>query len=213
MLRPCRHHWGATLILLPLLTPPKASSTDNGAHLDTHIPAPGWLQLQPGLEQKQSPLSKWALVCWGLGSSGGDRQRVLVPGPQSPVELCLSQEGDTALHDATRLSRYKIIKTLILHGADMMAMNEVSVWGQHRGHLLPHHVAPPCAQPLSAHPYRLARPRQTWCSSGRWTHARHWRPRSSHRGSWKSLHDGTRQGPGAGLSSKEQDPDKACLCQ
>lgn len=60
--------------------------------------------------------------CWGPA---------LVPGPQSPVKLCLSQEGDTALHDATRLSRYKIIKTLILYGADMMAKNEVSVWGQH----------------------------------------------------------------------------------
>ncbi|XP_009697081.1 PREDICTED: ankyrin repeat domain-containing protein 2, partial [Cariama cristata] len=34
------------------------------------------------------------------------------------------REGDTALHDATRLSRYKIIKMLILHGADMMAKNE-----------------------------------------------------------------------------------------
>uniref|UniRef100_A0A8C3QNA2 Ankyrin repeat domain 2 n=1 Tax=Cyanoderma ruficeps TaxID=181631 RepID=A0A8C3QNA2_9PASS len=34
------------------------------------------------------------------------------------------REGDTALHDATRLSRYKIIKTLILHGADMMTKNE-----------------------------------------------------------------------------------------
>ncbi|XP_016155051.1 PREDICTED: ankyrin repeat domain-containing protein 2 isoform X1 [Ficedula albicollis] len=123
------------------------------------------------------------------------------------------REGDTALHDATRLSRYKIIKTLILHGADMMAKNEVSVWGQHRGHLLPHDVVPPCAQPLSAHSCRLARPRLTWCSSGRWTHARHWRPRNSHRGKWRSLHDGTRQGPGAGLSSKELNPDKTFLCQ
>uniref|UniRef100_A0A8C9FRW9 Ankyrin repeat domain 2 n=1 Tax=Pavo cristatus TaxID=9049 RepID=A0A8C9FRW9_PAVCR len=39
------------------------------------------------------------------------------------ARLHLLQEGDTALHDATRLSRYKIIKMLILHGADMMARN------------------------------------------------------------------------------------------
>lgn len=85
----------------------------------------------------------WRLACWGLRSSAGDKQKVLVPGPHCPVKLCLSQEGDTALHDATRLSRYKIIKTLILHGADMMAKNEVSVWGQHRGHFLP-----PCCTTL-----------------------------------------------------------------
>lgn len=42
------------------------------------------------------------------------------------ARLHLLQEGDTALHDATRLSRYKIIKMLILHGADMMARNLVS---------------------------------------------------------------------------------------
>lgn len=42
------------------------------------------------------------------------------------ARLLLLQEGDTALHDATRLSRYKIIKVLILHGADMMARNLVS---------------------------------------------------------------------------------------
>lgn len=40
---------------------------------------------------------------------------------------CLLQEGESALHDAVRLSRYKIIKLLILHGADMMAKNLVSV--------------------------------------------------------------------------------------
>ncbi|XP_064320016.1 ankyrin repeat domain-containing protein 2 isoform X3 [Phalacrocorax carbo] len=101
------------------------------------------------------------------------------------------REGDTALHDATRLSRYKIIKMLILHGADMMAKN----------------------QPLSAHSCRLARPRQTWCSSGRWTHARRWRPRSNHRERRRSLHDGTGQGPGTRLSSKKQDPAETCPCQ
>uniref|UniRef100_A0A8C8R6U8 Ankyrin repeat domain 2 n=1 Tax=Pelusios castaneus TaxID=367368 RepID=A0A8C8R6U8_9SAUR len=37
--------------------------------------------------------------------------------------LCALQEGDSALHDAVRLSRYKIIKMLILYGADMMAQN------------------------------------------------------------------------------------------
>ncbi|XP_074964386.1 ankyrin repeat domain-containing protein 2 isoform X1 [Phalacrocorax aristotelis] len=101
------------------------------------------------------------------------------------------REGDTALHDATRLSRYKIIKMLILHGADMMAKN----------------------QPLSAHSCRLARPRRTWCSSGRWTHARRWRPRSNHRERRRSLHDGTGQGPGTRLSSKKQDPAETCPCQ
>lgn len=39
----------------------------------------------------------------------------------------LLQEGDSALHDAVRLNRYKIIKMLILHGADMMAKNRVSL--------------------------------------------------------------------------------------
>lgn len=46
--------------------------------------------------------------------------------PQNWTSQYLSQEGDTALHDATRLSRYKIIKMLILHGADMMAKNQVN---------------------------------------------------------------------------------------
>lgn len=69
-------------------------------------------------------------MCGELGSSAGDRQVVPLPraGPQSLARLHLLQEGDTALHDATRLNRYKIIKMLILHGADMMAKNEVS-WG------------------------------------------------------------------------------------
>lgn len=48
------------------------------------------------------------------------------------ARLRVPQEGDTALHDATRLSRYKIIKMLILHGADMMARNQVGAAG-HRG--------------------------------------------------------------------------------
>lgn len=34
---------GATLMPLPLLTLPRASSTHGRAYLDTHIPAPGWL--------------------------------------------------------------------------------------------------------------------------------------------------------------------------
>ncbi|NWI13313.1 ANKR2 protein, partial [Crypturellus soui] len=53
---------------------------------------------------------------WARGGAGDT---------QPPGWHCLSllQEGDTALHDATRLSRYKIIKMLILHGADMMAKN------------------------------------------------------------------------------------------
>lgn len=49
------------------------------------------------------------------------------------------QEGDTALHDATRLSRYKIIKMLLLHGADMMAKNQV---GRGAGTI--------CCQPFAA---------------------------------------------------------------
>ncbi|XP_032850868.2 ankyrin repeat domain-containing protein 2 isoform X4 [Tyto alba] len=143
-------------------------------------------------------------------------ERAATPEPPPPPET-LEIEGDTALHDATRLSRYKIIKMLILHGADMMAKNQVSrARGQHWGHLLPHRVTPPWPLPLSAHSCRLARPRQTWCSSGKWTHVRRWRPRSSHRGRWKCLHDsaggGTRlQGAGSsrGLAmsiktSKEQ---------
>lgn len=66
-------------------------------------------------------------MCGELASSAGDWQGVPVPGtgPQSPARLRLLQEGDTALHDATRLSRYKIIKMLLLHGADMMAKNQV----------------------------------------------------------------------------------------
>lgn len=58
-----------------------------------------------------------------------------VPVPPPPgmwvhgARLRVPQEGDTALHDATRLSRYKIIKMLILHGADMMARNQVGAAG------------------------------------------------------------------------------------
>lgn len=36
------------------------------------------------------------------------------------------KEGDTALHDAVRLNRYKIVKLLILAGADMQIKNAVS---------------------------------------------------------------------------------------
>lgn len=39
----------------------------------------------------------------------------------------LSQEGDTALHDAVRLNRYKIVKLLIFAGADTQIKNHVSV--------------------------------------------------------------------------------------
>ncbi len=37
-----------------------------------------------------------------------------------------SQEGDTALHDAVRLNRYKIVKLLIVAGADTKIKNHVS---------------------------------------------------------------------------------------
>lgn len=37
-----------------------------------------------------------------------------------------SQEGDTALHDAVRLNRYKIVKLLIVAGADTKIENHVS---------------------------------------------------------------------------------------
>lgn len=36
------------------------------------------------------------------------------------------KEGDTALHDAVRLNRYRIVKLLILAGADMQIKNAVS---------------------------------------------------------------------------------------
>lgn len=45
---------------------------------------------------------------------------------QYGIVISLLQEGDSALHDAVRLNRYKIIKMLILHGADMLAKNLVS---------------------------------------------------------------------------------------
>lgn len=37
-----------------------------------------------------------------------------------------SQEGDTALHDAVRLNRYKIVKLLVVAGADTKIKNHVS---------------------------------------------------------------------------------------
>lgn len=36
------------------------------------------------------------------------------------------QEGDTALHDAVRLNRYKIVKLLVMAGADSKIKNHVS---------------------------------------------------------------------------------------
>ena len=39
--------------------------------------------------------------------------------------LCLLKEGDTPLHDAVRLNRFKIIKLLLLHGADTHITNQV----------------------------------------------------------------------------------------
>lgn len=37
-----------------------------------------------------------------------------------------AQEGDTALHDAVRLNRYKIVKLLVVAGADSKIKNHVS---------------------------------------------------------------------------------------
>lgn len=37
------------------------------------------------------------------------------------------QEGDTALHDAVRLNRYRIVKMLILAGADTNMQNHVKL--------------------------------------------------------------------------------------
>lgn len=43
--------------------------------------------------------------------------------------IFLLKEGDTALHDAVRLNRYKIVKLLILAGANMQIKNAVrSCW-------------------------------------------------------------------------------------
>lgn len=44
---------------------------------------------------------------------------------QLKLFLSLLKEGDTALHDAVRLNRYKIVKLLILAGADMQIKNAV----------------------------------------------------------------------------------------
>ncbi|XP_063019455.1 ankyrin repeat domain-containing protein 2 isoform X2 [Melospiza melodia melodia] len=58
----------ATLIPLPLLTPPRASSTHGGAHLDVHTAAPGWLQLQPGLGQEHPPCVEIGVLGTSRGS-------------------------------------------------------------------------------------------------------------------------------------------------
>lgn len=42
------------------------------------------------------------------------------------IIISFLKEGDTALHDAVRLNRYKIVKLLILAGADMQIKNAVS---------------------------------------------------------------------------------------
>lgn len=45
----------------------------------------------------------------------------------SVINTCFySQEGDTALHDAVHLNRYKIVKLLIAAGADTRIKNHVS---------------------------------------------------------------------------------------
>lgn len=43
-----------------------------------------------------------------------------------PECVSCSQEGDTALHDAVRLNRYKIVKLLVMAGADANIKNHVS---------------------------------------------------------------------------------------
>nr|XP_011734047.1 ankyrin repeat domain-containing protein 2 [Macaca nemestrina] len=72
-----------------------------------------------------------------VGRKGGVR------GQESPGGR---KEGDTALHDAVRLNRYKIIKLLVLHGADMMTKNLagktptdlVQLWQTDTRHALEH---------------------------------------------------------------------------
>lgn len=44
-----------------------------------------------------------------------------------PPPLILTQEGDTPMHDAVRLNRFKIIQLLLLHGANMNMKNCVSI--------------------------------------------------------------------------------------
>lgn len=42
--------------------------------------------------------------------------------------LLLFQEGDTPMHDAVRLNRFKFIQLLLLHGANLKLKNYVSLW-------------------------------------------------------------------------------------
>lgn len=43
------------------------------------------------------------------------------------ADPCLTpQEGDTPMHDAVRLNRYKMVRLLILYGADLTIKNVVS---------------------------------------------------------------------------------------
>lgn len=52
---------------------------------------------------------------------------VLRPCDLSLMYFLDSQEGDTALHDAVRLNRYKTVKLLVVAGADIKIKNSVSV--------------------------------------------------------------------------------------
>lgn len=42
------------------------------------------------------------------------------------LNVILHQEGDTPLHDAVRLNRFKLIHLLLLHGGDLKLKNCVS---------------------------------------------------------------------------------------
>lgn len=52
---------------------------------------------------------------------------VLRPTDLSLMYFLDPQEGDTALHDAVRLNRYKTVKLLVVAGADIKIKNSVSV--------------------------------------------------------------------------------------
>jgi len=41
------------------------------------------------------------------------------------VYLCV-QDGDTPMHDAVRINRFKMIKLLMMHGASLHSKNKVS---------------------------------------------------------------------------------------
>lgn len=43
------------------------------------------------------------------------------------LNVILHQEGDTPLHDAVRLNRFKLIQLLLLHGGDLKLKNRVSI--------------------------------------------------------------------------------------